>query len=462
MTFQQQSQIINDNFAYLNKIKQNIITDLDDIRSNAQTGADLAPQVSTNTERIEEIIVSRFPTLGAELDYENNELSLLNTNGEILSSVTIEASSGTSYHPPLLSHQFFQHRLNDIQYLRADTFSWQSGKVYVASYEKLVEEYNNGETRTEGLITYKLSPNDFKIADASQENNIMTTFSRYGEADFFILDIPNERFKLPRFKPDKNLLESYVSGSNGYRIYNDGYCEQWGTISSVVQNSYTAGTINLPKTFADTNYNVQITQNDNGQTLGTDPSTNGNAVHTKTPSSFTINAYAWTYGRDWIARGYLADNQYNKNSKNNNLKLYYYVGSFDSTGIIKNAGINTELFNSKQDINTDNVYMSYAQFGEVSGNTTISLQDTVTYYDILPVGTTSITFDTTSLTSYSSKVVTFELAINMTTTQTISFTNNITWLNNDTPDLSTSGTHLLVFRHLPYNNTWIGSYEGKI
>lgn len=41
--------------------KQPVIEDLDQIRSNAKTGADLAPQVEVNTQRIEDLTVSKFP-----------------------------------------------------------------------------------------------------------------------------------------------------------------------------------------------------------------------------------------------------------------------------------------------------------------------------------------------------------------------------------------------------------------
>lgn len=41
--------------------KQDVISDLETIRTNAKTGADLAPQVTVNTQRIEDLTVSKFP-----------------------------------------------------------------------------------------------------------------------------------------------------------------------------------------------------------------------------------------------------------------------------------------------------------------------------------------------------------------------------------------------------------------
>ena len=49
---------------------------------------------------------------------------------------------------PLLTSMWFDHIVNDISWLRADTFSWQSGDVYKTVYDKLVSEYNNENSIT--------------------------------------------------------------------------------------------------------------------------------------------------------------------------------------------------------------------------------------------------------------------------------------------------------------------------
>lgn len=51
------------------------------------------------------------------------------------------------------------------------------------------------------------------------------------------------------------LVESYVNGSDFYRVYADGWIEQGGFINSMTNNvNYT---LNILKPFKDTNYNVQ-------------------------------------------------------------------------------------------------------------------------------------------------------------------------------------------------------------
>ena len=44
------------------------------------------------------------------------------------------------YHPDLFDFKWSDHILNDVQWLRADTFSWQSGSVYEAAYNHLSDD----------------------------------------------------------------------------------------------------------------------------------------------------------------------------------------------------------------------------------------------------------------------------------------------------------------------------------
>lgn len=58
-------------------------------------------------------------------------------NGKLIAGLSI------SYHPDLFDWKWADHKLNDVQWLRADTFSWQSSTVYQAAYQHLVDDYNN-------------------------------------------------------------------------------------------------------------------------------------------------------------------------------------------------------------------------------------------------------------------------------------------------------------------------------
>lgn len=62
ITIGNNNYFIEDEFARAQLLsKQDTITDLSAIRSNAQAGADIVPQVNSNTQRIEDLIVSKFP-----------------------------------------------------------------------------------------------------------------------------------------------------------------------------------------------------------------------------------------------------------------------------------------------------------------------------------------------------------------------------------------------------------------
>ena len=133
---------------------------------------------------------------------------------------------------PLFYPSRFPWVANNIEWLRADTFSWQSGEVYSAAYAELVSIYNAeggaNETETIGAytITYKRCANGMKIADASQQSVIMNIYAATGSAFYFILDSGNSRFKLPRTKYSLvgyedglgNYVSSEAAAGNGVKV----------------------------------------------------------------------------------------------------------------------------------------------------------------------------------------------------------------------------------------------------
>jgi len=74
---------------------------------------------------------------------------------------------------------------------------------------------------------------------------------------------------------DKNIVEAYINGTEGYNLYSNGYCEQWGNGS---------GTISLLKKYKDTDYNVL--------TVAT--------VSNKNADKFTLSTSA-----NWQTKGYI-------------------------------------------------------------------------------------------------------------------------------------------------------------
>lgn len=103
------------------------------------------------------------------------------------------------------------------------------------------------------------------------------------------------------------LKTSYVSGTSGYNIWSNGYCEQWGEVT-VTGGQYATMNVSLLKTFKDTNYNVNITI----KSATADTTVSSSISTTSTVDTLVIRKH-WTLTGQiilWNVRGYLASGQY--------------------------------------------------------------------------------------------------------------------------------------------------------
>lgn len=105
---------------------------------------------------------------------------------------------------PLFTATWQDHIVNESSWLRADTFSWQSGSVYTSAYAHLVADISGITAETETIsgttITFYRATDGHKIVLADQESNVSAIFNSTGVAWYYILDTDNTRFKLPRSK----------------------------------------------------------------------------------------------------------------------------------------------------------------------------------------------------------------------------------------------------------------------
>ena len=92
--------------------------------------------------------------------------------------------------------------------------------------------------------------------------------------------------------PKAYVTKTYVSGTQGYRVWSDGFIEQWGKVN--VPGEDRNETLTFQKPFKDTNYNIQ--------TAGYSLSDRHACVMSKTATSVTIRA--WNNDNDWYAFGY--------------------------------------------------------------------------------------------------------------------------------------------------------------
>lgn len=325
---------------------------------------------------------------------------------------------------PLFHHTWSDHLFNNTSWLRADTFSWQSGAVYTSAYMHLVADMNGVSAQTETIsgttITFYRATDGHKIVLADQASNVEAIYAATGVAWYYILDTANRQFKLPRTSwliqgigngsagdyveaglPDHThsplyvggsnrdvgdpgayvltagseyngvsqnansytggvadktvysksstvqprttrmylyfyvantvqnqtsvdigrvtevlngkvdvadlracytVIDTYVNGASGYRVWSDGYCEQWGRYTPTSNPSY----ITFAKTWNSTNYNLQLSMQDTSPTDFALTVASWNALTTTTAQIYQgYNGSSQTMPVMWRASGYI-------------------------------------------------------------------------------------------------------------------------------------------------------------
>ena len=229
--------------------------------------------------------------------------------------------AGSSITIPLLTFVWQDHKINDISWLCANTFSWQSGSVYSAVYNHLVEDIDNITATTETIkgttITYYLAVDGHKIVLADQETNVQTIYSATGVAWYYILDTTNTRFKLPRtkyaFTGLRNTVGKYVEESlpniNG---------EFWSPGDYVASGNFSGAFL------AGSN----VSRKDSGQA----------ETHSYPTIKFDASRSSPVY-----------QNNATVQQRSTQMYLYFYIGQFTQTATQQTAGINSEQLNDKVD-----------------------------------------------------------------------------------------------------------------
>ena len=230
---------------------------------------------------------------------------------------------------PLLTSMWFDHIVNDISWLRSDTFAWQSGDVYTAVYNHLVNDISGKSASSETVggvtISYYLADDGHKIT--TDETSVENIYTATGVAWYYILDTTNHRFKLPRTK----------FGFTGLR--------------DNVGNYVAPGLPNITGEI----YNSNIAQRQNDYT--------GLNIHT---GAFTVSQEYGTSGGAW---NYSMGGRYNFDASRSSsiygssttvqpsatqMYLYFYVGNFTNSAIEQTAGITTAALNNKMDVDFNN------------------------------------------------------------------------------------------------------------
>lgn len=95
------------------------------------------------------------------------------------------------------------YTINDVSWLKSDTFSWHSGDVYKRAYDHLVEDYENStedlsDTFGSIVINYRKASDGHKICLADQNDLLQSLFEQEGVSWYYMIDTTNKKFKLPR------------------------------------------------------------------------------------------------------------------------------------------------------------------------------------------------------------------------------------------------------------------------
>ena len=236
----------------------------------------------------------------------------------------------------ILDCKWSDHIINDISWLRADTFNWQDGNDYPETYNELLSEikewqktHTEADYEIEDGVTFLRTQKGYKIVFAGeQETQVANKYERTGIAWFYILDIENKKFKLPRTK----------FGFEGIRTSSG--------------NDISAG---LP----DPNIDLLYRQ---------DSTSSGVYTNKFGSDGYTGSSYSNTSGTDEYMQSSLnlgkvaplgaicTNSLYGNNSTvqppATEMYLYFYVGNYTKTVIEQAAGINSESLNNKVDISS--------------------------------------------------------------------------------------------------------------
>ena len=224
--------------------------------------------------------------------------------------IAADESGGASL--PILYHTWADHQLNDVSWLRADTFSWQSGDVYVAAYQHLVDDINGKTLQSETIggttIQFYLADDGHKICPASKESNVSAIYNSTGVAWYYILDTTNRRFKLPRTKWGFTGLRDSVGG-----YVAPGLPNITGSFSTASDKNLGSGAFSWT----------------------TDKySTNGGGDGGQWGINFSAKKSNSIYGNSTTVQPPATQ-----------MYLYFYVGNFEQSAIEQTAGLNAEMFN---------------------------------------------------------------------------------------------------------------------
>jgi hypothetical protein len=216
---------------------------LENLDNSVQAAENAASQANAAAARADEAVVAADQAVDEAESAADQAEEALTEVKEFIQNAEDEISQ--YYSLPMFTPIWSDHILNDASYLRADTFSWHNGEIFITAYNTLLAEFNSDKcvTETESGVTYKRTPSGFKIADIEQHENVLTTFTMTGKSWFYVLDTEQQRFKLPRTKFGFTGIRDTVGGDVDAGL-------PTLTAQSNGNHTHTRGTMNITGSFS--------------------------------------------------------------------------------------------------------------------------------------------------------------------------------------------------------------------
>ena len=339
----------------------------------------------------------------SKISLNNTEYSLEDTSARTsIGNLATVATSGSYndlsnkpniYHPDLLSFQWSDHLLNNVSWLRADTFSWQDGTVYEDAYNHLVSDITNASPETTHLYAWDLQNMSHKTWGTIYTKTENTPVDDV--TDIYDVNGNQVSWRGPEHYYDYDYIERnstedvdvYILNTETIAGYTIAYYEATDGHKIVLENQeqtvndiynatgvawyFILDTTNerfkLPRTKwgfvgvrdSVSKYVPESLPNIKGEWSSTVPSAYEGYCRGAI-SSTTNNAKGNGSGSDGIY-GYLFDASSSSSTYQDNapvqqratqMYLYFYVGQFSQTATEQTAGITSEQLNAKVDISS--------------------------------------------------------------------------------------------------------------
>ena len=254
------------------------------------------------------------------MDTTTNELRL--HDGSTAGGHVVGSGGGSSYHPDLFDVKWADHICNDVQWLRADTYSWQSGAVYQAAYAHLEDDIDGKTLQSETVagttIQFYLADDGHKICPDTEESNVTAIYNATGVAWYYIIDTANTRFKLPRTQ------FAFTGIRNGVGAFVEAGLPNITAVLTGLGDVSVSGAVQR----------------------GSKVAGNGGGGGAICADTFNASRSSSIYG-----------NSNTVQPKATEMYLYFYVGNFTQTALENTAGLNASLFNGKADLDFANTDM---------------------------------------------------------------------------------------------------------